>query len=159
MRPTIPSILPFNPNLHQLLKPLQCQTRFSGRQHLRHLSDFNRFKFQRCEIHLVDSQPEVELNYSTHEIDPTDTCRWDPKNTTSMTHDRLDDQYLFTCSATNRCLSRDSVLSILERRKESWTEFPPRLWHLQVETTGVGQTPAAEPWCDILHFISKNPRK
>ena len=31
VKPTIPSILPFNPNLHQLLKPLQCQTRFSGR--------------------------------------------------------------------------------------------------------------------------------
>ena len=85
------------------------------------------------------------MNYRHTKNDPTDTCRFDPKNTTSMAYDRLeDDQYLCSSSAPKdikrSCfVQNSSPLGQLDSCQQS-------VWHLQVETPGVGQTPVAEPW-------------
>ena len=52
------------------------------------------------------------------------TCRWDQKNTTSMTRDWLEDQYLFNFSAQK--ISKDRFLFHSQKleRKLDWTEFP-----------------------------------
>ena len=68
----------------------------------------------------------------------------DPKNTTSMAHDRLDDQYVFSCffhsqKGGKKAGQNSPPLRQLDSCQQS-------VWHLQVETPGVGQTPVAEPW-------------
>ena len=110
------------------------------------------------------------MNYRHTKNDPTDTCRWDrdPKNTTSMAYDRLeDDQYLSTFSDPKR-YQKIMLCPFSQGGKKAGQNSPPlrqldscqqSVWHLQVETPGVGQTPVAQPWCEILHFISKGPCK
>ena len=119
MRPTIPSILPFNPNLHQLLKPLQCQPRFSGRQRLRHLSGFQQIQVSKA----WKNSPRgftagVGNDFQTRKkLIQRTLAGGTNKNTTSMTHDRLDDQYLFNFSAPKDIKGSCFLHSEKEKRK------------------------------------------
>ena len=161
VKPTIPSILPFNPNLHQLLKPLQCQTRFSGRQHLRHLSGFQKIQVSKVWkfTSWIHSQSWNWIT-DTQEMIQRTLAGGTQKIPHPWLNDQLEDQYLF--SLLPQLISKDSVLSILTRWKANGTEFQPlrqldscqqSVWHLQVETPGVGQTPVAQPWWNIsLHL-------
>ena len=167
VKPTIPSILPFNPNLHQLLKPLQCQPRLSGRQHLRHLSDFNRFKFQRCE-----NSPSGFTAGGGNEVQHSKNWSNGHLQTQKICHDRLEDPISFHLFCPKR-YQKIVIFPFWKGGKKTGQNSPPLrhldsyqqsvwhlqvetpVWHLQVETPGVGQTPVAEPWWNTsLHLKS-----
>ena len=121
--------------------------------------DFNRFKFQRSwKIHLLDSQPEVEMNYRHSKKWSNGHLQVRPKE--YHIHGlwpigRWSISLQFFCP---KKISKDRVLSRIPHLWGRLDSCQQSVWHLQVETPGVGHTPVAEPWWNTsLHL--KRPRE
>ena len=105
--------------------------------------DFNRFKFQRCENSPPRFTAGVGNELQTHtKNDPTDTCRW--TGTQKIPH-----PWLMTDWKMINITPKDIKRSCFVQNSSPLGQLdscPQSVWHLQVETPGAGQTPAARPW-------------